>query len=294
METRIIDGTAVARDVRMALAARLRSATGPRPGLAVILVGEDPASQVYVRNKTSACEEVGIASFEHRLPASTPQAELLALIDRLNADGAVHGILVQMPLPKHIDADAVIHAVSPLKDVDGFHPENVGRLASGKPRFVACTPAGILRLLDHAQVPLEGRHAVVIGRSGIVGKPVALLLLERSATVTICHSRTRDLPAITRQADVLIAAVGRPRLVTADMVSTGAVVIDVGINRETSGPRAGKLCGDVDFDALLGKASAMTPVPGGVGPMTIAMLLENTSRAAGLAGEPNAAPHSHG
>jgi methylenetetrahydrofolate dehydrogenase (NADP+)/methenyltetrahydrofolate cyclohydrolase len=277
METRIIDGAALARALRAALAERLR-ASGARPGLAVVLVGDDPASQVYVRNKTRACDEAGIASFERRLPESTSQAELLRVIDILNRDDSVHGILVQLPLPKHISTQSVIEAVSPHKDVDGFHPENLGLLASGHPRFVPCTPAGVMRLLDHAGVEIAGRNAVVVGRSGIVGKPVALLLLEKHATVTICHSRTRDLANEIGRADVLIAAVGRPRMIAGGMVKPGAAVIDVGINRDP----AGKLCGDVDYDAMLGTASCITPVPGGVGPMTIAMLLENTARAAEL------------
>ena len=281
METRIIDGTALARELRAKLAVRVCAMASP-PGLAVVLVGEDPASQVYVRNKTRACEEAGIVSIEHRPSASISQSELLALIDSLNRDSRVHGILVQLPLPRHIASETVLRAIAPHKDVDGFHPENFGLLASGHPRFVPCTPAGIMRLLDHAGVALEGKHAVVVGRSNIVGKPVALLLLERHATVTICHSRTSDLPGMIGQADVLIAAVGRPRLITGSMVKPGAAVIDVGINRILSGPDAGKLCGDVDFQDLLGKAGCITPVPGGVGPMTIAMLLENTARAAEL------------
>jgi methylenetetrahydrofolate dehydrogenase (NADP+)/methenyltetrahydrofolate cyclohydrolase len=283
MDTKIIDGTALARATRERLAQRVKTLQGAAPGLAVVLVGDDAASQVYVRNKTRACQETGIVSFEHRLPASTSQAELLALIGRLNEDPKVHGILVQLPLPAQLSTQAVVRAVAPHKDVDGFHPENAGLLAGGHPRFVPCTPAGVMRLLDHAGVALEGRHAVVVGRSGIVGKPAALLLLDRNATVTICHSRTRDLPGILRQADVLIAAVGRARFITADMVKPGVAIVDVGINRETGGPNAGKLCGDVDFQAMLGRASFITPVPGGVGPMTIAMLLENTVRAAELA-----------
>jgi len=252
------------------------------PGLAVVLVGENPASQVYVRNKTRACEEAGIVSIEHRPPASITESELLALIDSLNHDSRVHGILVQLPLPGHIRSESVLAAVAPHKDVDGFHPENLGLLASGHPRFVPCTPAGIMRLLDHAGIALQGKHAVVVGRSNIVGKPAALLLLERHATVTICHSRTTDLAGIIRQADVLVAAVGRPRLITGAMVKPGVAVIDVGINRLQEGPDAGKLCGDVNFQEMLGKAGCVTPVPGGVGPMTIAMLLENTVRAAQL------------
>jgi methylenetetrahydrofolate dehydrogenase (NADP+)/methenyltetrahydrofolate cyclohydrolase len=280
METRIIDGAALARELRAALAVRVRELAPRklRPGLAVVLVGDDPASQIYVRNKTKACEEAGIASWQHRLPASTSERQLLDLIAALNADPKVHGILVQLPLPKHVSAEAVIHCISPDKDVDGFHPENVGRLAVGRPRFVPCTPAGVMRLLDHAGVELAGKHAVVVGRSNIVGKPVALLLLERHATVTICHSRTPDLGAVIRQADVLIAAVGKARLVSGAMARPGVAVIDVGINRLPDG----KLCGDVDFQSMLGTAGWITPVPGGVGPMTIALLLENTVRAAEL------------
>ncbi len=285
METRIIDGAALARSIRTDLTARVAAlaAKNARPGLAVVLVGDDPASQVYVRNKSRACNEAGIASFQHTLAASTSQQELLALVGKLNADPAVHGILVQLPVPKHISADAIIRAIAPEKDVDGFHPENVGLLATGNARFVPCTPAGVMRLLAHAGVDLAGRHAVVVGRSNIVGKPMALLLLEKHATVTICHSRTPDLGAVIRQADVVVAAVGKARMITADMVKSGAAVIDVGINRIPDGPDAGKLCGDVDFAGLLGRAGCMTPVPGGVGPMTIALLLENTVLAAELA-----------
>ena len=285
METRIIDGTALARSIRADLTARVAVLVekNARPGLAVVLVGDDPASQVYVRNKSRACDAAGIASFQHTLAASTSQQELLALVRKLNADPAVHGILVQLPVPKHISADAIIRAIAPEKDVDGFHPENVGLLATGNARFVPCTPAGVMRLLAHAGVELAGRHAVVVGRSNIVGKPMALLLLEKHATVTICHSRTPDLGAVIRQADVVVAAVGRVRMITADMVKSGAAVIDVGINRIPDGPNAGKLCGDVDFAGLLGRAGCMTPVPGGVGPMTIALLLENTVLAAEFA-----------
>jgi methylenetetrahydrofolate dehydrogenase (NADP+)/methenyltetrahydrofolate cyclohydrolase len=280
MDTRTIDGAAHARALRAALAERVRelAARNVRPGLAVVLVGDDPASHIYVRNKTKACEEAGIASMQHRLAESVSEHELLQLIAELNRDRSVHGILVQLPLPKHISAEAVINSISPEKDIDGFHPENVGRLAVGKPRFVPCTPAGVMRLLDHAGVELAGKHAVVVGRSNIVGKPVALLLLERHATVTICHSRTPDLGAVIRQADVLIAAVGKARLITGAMARPGVCVIDVGINRLPDG----KLCGDVDFHSMLGTAGSITPVPGGVGPMTIAMLLENTVRAAEL------------
>ena len=235
MDTRIIDGNALARELRAQLAQRVRTMSR-KPGLAVVLVGEDPASQVYVRNKTRACEEAGIVSIEHRPPASISEGELLAVIDSLNRDVRVHGILVQLPLPKHISSEAVLGAIAPHKDVDGFDPQNLGLLTSGHPRFVPCTPAGIMRLLDHAGVALQGKHAVVVGRSNIVGKPIALLLLERHATVTICHSRTSDLAGMIRQADVLIAAVGRPRLITGAMVKPGAAVIDVGINRLQNGP----------------------------------------------------------
>ncbi len=284
MDTKIIDGVALAKSVRAEAARRAAalSTTGVKPGLAVVLVGEDPASQVYVRNKARACEETGIASFQHTLPANTTQNELLALINKLNHDPAVHGILVQLPVPKQISADAIIQAIAPEKDVDGFHPENAGLLATGNARFVPCTPAGVMRMLDHAGVTLAGKHAVVVGRSNIVGKPAALLLLEKHATVSICHSRTPDLAAITRQADVLVAAVGRAKMITADMVKPGATVIDVGINRIAEGPNAGKLCGDVDYQALIGIAGWITPVPGGVGPMTIALLMENTVKAAEL------------
>lgn len=285
METKIIDGTALAKSIRTGLATRIAALAtkGHRPGLAVVLIGDDPASQVYVRNKGRACEEAGIASFQHTLPVSTSQEQLLALVTRLNGDPKVQGILVQLPVPKHISASAVIRAISPSKDVDGFHPENAGLLATGNARFVPCTPAGVMRMLAHAGVEIAGKHAVVIGRSNIVGKPTALLLLENNATVTICHSRTPGLAAVTRQGDIVVAAVGRPRMITADMVKPGAAVIDVGINRISDGPDAGKLCGDVDFSALMGKAGYLTPVPGGVGPMTIAMLLENTVLAAELA-----------
>jgi methylenetetrahydrofolate dehydrogenase (NADP+)/methenyltetrahydrofolate cyclohydrolase len=274
----VIDGKQVAADVRAQVAAdaaALREATGHTPGLVTILVGEDPASQVYVRNKIRACEEAGMASFHEPMPASSTQAQVLAMVDRMNADDRVDGILVQSPLPEGLDFKQVLERIDPAKDVDGFHPLNVGRLVAGRPGLVSCTPAGVMELLDRTGVRLEGAEAVVVGRSDIVGKPVALLLLHRSATVTVCHSRTRDLPAVARRADVLVAAVGRPRMVTADFVKPGAVVIDVGINRTPEG-----LAGDVDFDAVADVAGAITPVPGGVGPMTIAMLLRNTVIAA--------------
>jgi methylenetetrahydrofolate dehydrogenase (NADP+)/methenyltetrahydrofolate cyclohydrolase len=277
VSARIIDGKAVAAAVRGEVRERvqaLRQATGKVPGLAAVLVGEDPASVTYVRSKVKACGEVGIASRQLRPPADVPQADLLALIRDLNADPAVHGILVQLPLPTPLDERAVLESVAPEKDVDGFTFGNVGRLVENQPRFVPCTPAGILELLDREQVALQGRRAVVVGRSEIVGKPVALLLLHRHATVTICHSRTADLAAETRRADVLIAAAGRPRLIRGEMLKPGAVVIDVGINRVE-----GRLVGDVDFDSAAEVASAITPVPGGVGPMTVAMLLRNTLHA---------------
>ena len=273
MSAKIIDGKAVAASIRSSVKERVAALVqrGVRPGLAVILAGDDPASRVYVRNKVRACEETGVRSELHELPGTVSEAELLQRVAKLNADRAVHGILVQLPLPKHINSERVLESVAPAKDVDGFHMENLGALVAGRPGVVPCTPAGVMRLLEHAGVELAGRHAVVIGRSNIVGKPQALLLLQKSATVTIAHSKTRDLPAITRQADVLVAAVGRAKLVTAEMVKPGACVIDVGVNRLADG----SLAGDVDFDSVKGVAGWITPVPGGVGPMTIAMLLEN-------------------
>ena len=250
--------------------------TGITPGLAVVIVGEDPASQVYVRNKHRACQEVGFKSEVYEVPAETTEEELLSLVERLNADSTIHGILVQLPLPRHIDEGKVIHAISPEKDVDAFHPQNVGRITIGDYDFLPCTPAGVMEILKYYGVSLEGKECVVVGRSNIVGKPQALLLLEQNATVTVCHSRTRDLGEVTRRADVLVVAVGRPRFIGADMVKQGAVVVDVGINRLPDGT----LCGDVDYEAVSAVASAMTPVPGGVGPMTITMLLRNTLSAA--------------
>lgn len=275
----IIDGKLVSAKLRQELKEQTSAfvaKTGVTPGLAVILVGDDPASAVYVRNKHRACEEVGMYSAVHTLPAETSEGELLALIDKLNADDAIHGILVQLPLPKHISEERIVLAIDPSKDVDAFHPSNVGKIMLGNYRFLPCTPAGVMALLRHYEIEVEGKHCVVVGRSNIVGKPQALLLLEKNGTVTVCHSRTKNLADITRQADILVAAVGRPRFITADMVKDGAVVIDVGINRLPDG----KLCGDVDFAAVEGKAAAITPVPGGVGPMTITMLLQNTLRAA--------------
>jgi len=271
----IIDGKEVSQHVRKEVAdevKKLKKETGVTPGLAAVLVGNNPASEIYVRNKRNACGEVGIYSEEYRLPEETGENELLSLIKGLNEDEKIHGILVQLPLPKHINEGRILRSVSPLKDIDGFHPENVGFLVEGNPRFIPCTPHGIIKLLDYYKIGIEGKEAVVVGRSNIVGKPVSLLLLHRHATVTICHSRTRPLEEVTRRADILVAAIGRSRLITRDMVKEGVVVIDVGINRLSDG----KLVGDVDFEGVREKASYITPVPGGVGPMTIAMLLWNT------------------
>ena len=277
--TVIIDGNKIAQEVRHSVrkeALDFKEKTGIVPGLAVILVGEDPASQVYVGRKAKACAEVGFLSREYKLSADTSEAKLLNIIDELNADQVIHGILVQLPLPKHISTEKIIAAIDPHKDVDGFHPYNVGGLVSGNPLFVSCTPRGIMELIARTGIDLKGKEAVVVGRSNIVGKPMALLLLAQHATVTICHSRTKDLPAVTRRADVLIAAVGKPHMIKANMVKEGAVVIDVGVNRLENG----KLAGDVAFDEVAAKASFITPVPGGVGPMTIAMLMKNTLDAA--------------
>ena len=282
MQARIIDGKAIAEALRKRIAGavdELKARHGLTPGLAVVLVGEDPASQVYVRNKARQTVEVGMNSWEHRLEATTPESELLELIDRLNRDPAVHAILVQLPLPRHMDADKVINTLEPDKDVDGFHVINAGRLATGQEALVACTPVGCVILAKQALGKLEGLEAVVVGRSNIVGKPVAQLLLQENCTVTIAHSRTRDLPAVCRRADLLIAAVGRARMITADWIKPGACVIDVGINRIEEDGKA-RIVGDVDFAGAVEVAGAITPVPGGVGPMTIASLLRNTVRAA--------------
>jgi methylenetetrahydrofolate dehydrogenase (NADP+)/methenyltetrahydrofolate cyclohydrolase len=278
---RIIDGKALAAEQRAALKPRVEAlaARGARPGLAAIIAGDDPASRVYVRNKVRACEEIGVRSEAHEFSGQVSQSALLERIAALNRDRAVHGILVQLPLPPQVDAEGVLAAVSPDKDVDGFHADNLGRLVRGTPRFVPCTPAGVMRMLEHASVPLAGRRAVVIGRSNIVGKPIALLLLQRDATVTICHSKTGQLAELTRSADILIAAAGRARLVGREMVKPGACVIDVGIHRGADG----KLVGDVDLDAIKDVAGWVTPVPGGVGPMTVAMLVANAVRATELA-----------
>lgn len=274
MSARLIDGKGLAARIRTALKDETEalSRAGTQPGLAVVLVGDDPASHVYVRNKTKACAEIGFRAFDHHLPAATSEPELLALVQALNADAAVDGILVQLPLPSHIDSRKVLLTIDPRKDVDGFHPDNLGRMLMGEPRFVPCTPAGVMRLLEDAQVPLEGSRAVVLGRSNIVGKPAAMLLTAANATVTLCHSKTRDLAELVRSADVLVAAIGRARFVEGGWIKPGAVVIDVGMNRDEDG----KLCGDVDTDAAAVHAAAITPVPGGVGPMTIAMLMEST------------------
>jgi methylenetetrahydrofolate dehydrogenase (NADP+) / methenyltetrahydrofolate cyclohydrolase len=282
MAATILDGNALAQELRAGFAARVAELKvhGVTPGLAVVLVGDNPASQVYVRNKVNACEQTGMRSEKIVYPATTTQTEVLVKIAELNADPSIHGILVQLPLPRHFDAEAVLEAIAAEKDVDGFHAENVGALMQGQPRFIPCTPYGVMKMLEKGKVELKGAEAVVIGRSNIVGKPMAMLLLHAGATVTVCHSQTRDLAAHTRRADIVVAAVGRPRFLKADMIKPGAVVIDVGINRIESGPEAGKLCGDVDFAACKEVASLITPVPGGVGPMTITMLLANTLEAA--------------
>ena len=274
---KLIDGKATATRVLAEVREQVQELRqgGVQPSLAVVLVGADAASPVYVRNKVLRAEEVGIRSLEHRLPADTSQAELLALIDRLNRDTEVNGILVQLPLPAHIDEHRILQAISPLKDVDGFHSENVGGLAQGRDVLTPCTPSGCMRLLRDACGELRGKHAVVVGRSNIVGKPMAALLLQADCTVTVVHSRSRDLPALCRQADILVAAVGKPRLIGADWLKPGAVVIDVGINRIVEGGHS-RLVGDVDFAAALPQVAGITPVPGGVGPMTIAYLMKNT------------------
>jgi methylenetetrahydrofolate dehydrogenase (NADP+) / methenyltetrahydrofolate cyclohydrolase len=278
MAARILDGKALAAQIRSHVKEEVGrlALRGIRPGLAVVLAGDNAASAVYVRNKARACEEAGVRSQVFELPSSVAQNELLERVSALNADPAVHGILVQLPLPRHVDAGKVLQAVAPAKDVDGFHAAHMAALLAGRAQVLPCTPAGVMRLLQHHRVPLAGRHAVVLGRSDIVGKPLALLLLQSDATVTICHSKSVNMGSITRQADILVAAVGRPKLVGAAMVKPGACVVDVGVNRLADG----SLAGDVDFDAVKNVAGWITPVPGGVGPMTIAMLLENCLRAA--------------
>ena len=276
----ILNGTEISAQVKARVAEQTAALKkqGILPGLAVILVGDDPASRIYVNRKKKACADLGIHSEEYALPAGTSQEELLALVDRLNRKDDIHGILCQLPLPKHLDEEAVIQAISPEKDVDAFHPVNVGRIMIGNYHFLPCTPAGIMEMLRRANIDPAGKRCVVLGRSNIVGKPMAMLLLHRHGTVTICHSRTRDLEEITRQADILVAAVGKAKFVRRAMVKPGAVVIDVGMNRLENG----KLCGDVDYDGVAPIASAITPVPGGVGPMTIATLMQNTVTAARL------------
>jgi methylenetetrahydrofolate dehydrogenase (NADP+)/methenyltetrahydrofolate cyclohydrolase len=285
MAARIIDGKLIAQAIRAELQqeiARLKAETGVVPGLAVVLVGDDPASKSYVTAKEAACAEIGIFSDDNRLPADTAPADLLALVGRLNRDPRIHGILVQLPLPRHIDESVVLLAVDPDKDVDGFHPVNVGRMVIGARAFISCTPHGVIQLLLRSGVQLDGADVVIVGRSNIVGKPLANLLLQKgplgNATVTVCHTRTRDLARFTRQADIVIAAAGKPNTITADMIRQDAVVIDVGVNRVPDATRKSgyRLVGDVDFEAVKEKASLITPVPGGVGPMTITMLLHNT------------------
>jgi len=282
VSARILDGKAIARQIEAEIADQVVDFiqnNALQPCLAAVLVGGDPASEVYVRNKRKACDRANIESQLHRLPADVGEDDLLRVIAKLNKPDDVHGILVQLPLPDHLDASRILQAVNPLKDVDAFHPENVGRIVQGQPRFLPCTPHGIQQLLLRENIPLAGSHVVVVGRSDIVGKPIANMLMQRGrggdATVTVCHSRTADLPAVTRLADILIVAIGRPRFVTADMVKPGAIVIDVGINRVDN-----RLVGDVDFDGVREVAAAITPVPGGVGPLTVAMLMHNTYQAA--------------
>jgi methylenetetrahydrofolate dehydrogenase (NADP+) / methenyltetrahydrofolate cyclohydrolase len=282
MTAKIIDGKALAEKVRGRIADDVAAlkAKGVTPGLAVVLVGDDPASQVYVRNKVAACEKVGMKSVMHKLPATTSEADLLALVETLNADTSIHGILVQFPVPKQISQERVIETISPAKDVDGLHAESAGALMIGEPTFVSCTPLGCMEMLKEiGMADLRGKHAVVVGRSNLVGKPIAMLLLHANATVTICHSGTKDLASITQQADVLVAAVGKPRFINGSMIKNDAVVLDVGINRLPA-EQGGGLVGDVDFESAKEVASYITPVPGGVGPMTITMLLQNTLLAA--------------
>ncbi|MHB8901107.1 MAG: bifunctional methylenetetrahydrofolate dehydrogenase/methenyltetrahydrofolate cyclohydrolase FolD [Thermoguttaceae bacterium] len=290
MSARILDGKALSKDIRDEIGREVaahKQAGGASPCLAAVLVGDDPASQVYVRNKEKACEAVGMVSILHRLSADTSTEQLLELVGQLNRDGSVHGILIQLPLPRQIDETRVLDAVDPLKDVDAFHPDNVGRIVQGRARFLPCTPHGIQQLLIRNQVPIAGQNVTVIGRSEIVGKPMAIMFMQRGAggdaTVTVCHSRTRELAAVCRQADILVVAIGKAKFLTADMVKPGAVVVDVGINRTEAG-----LVGDVDFEAVKEVAGQITPVPGGVGPLTITMLLHNTLTAARLQGRQGA------
>lgn len=286
MTAKLIDGVALSGSIRADIASKTQAlaAKGLQPGLAVVLVGEDPASQVYVRNKVNACEKAGFKSEMHRMDANTSQEQLLAMVDQLNNDPSIHGILVQLPLPAHLDSHSVIEAISAEKDVDGFHVSNAGLLMTGKPLFRPCTPYGVMKMLELTGIDLKGAEAVIVGASNIVGKPQAMLLLQAGATVTICNSKTKDLKAQCQRADVLVVAVGRPNMITGDMIKPGAVVIDVGINRLDTG----KLCGDVEFESAKEVAGWITPVPGGVGPMTITMLLQNTLEAVErIAGNPN-------
>lgn len=278
MSAQLIDGNLLAKKTRTQIAteAAILSAKNHKPGLAVLILGEDPASQVYVKNKVKACEEVGFFSILEKYPQDFSQTQLLKRIEELNNDSRIHGILVQLPLPQHIDSHAVLEAISPFKDVDGFHVANAGALMVGAPIFRPCTPYGCMKMLESIQYPIRGARAVIIGASNIVGKPMAMLLLQAGATVTICNSKTKDLAAHTKEADILVVATGKPKMIKGDMVKPGAVVIDVGINRQADG----KLCGDVDFDEVEKIAGWITPVPGGVGPMTITMLLQNTLEAA--------------
>src|SRR5579871_339022 len=273
----LLDGNAVSKAVQERIAGEFEKvkSSGQKPGLAVVLVGDNPASVVYVGRKINACETLGFFSEEYRVPPETPEAELLALVQKLNEVAKIHGILVQLPLPGHLNPQKVIETIDPRKDVDGMHPFSLGKLVAGLPGLRSCTPAGVMAMLEHYKISPAGKRAVVIGRSIMVGKPMAQLLIEANATVTVCHSKTKDIGAVIREADLVVAAIGRPRFVTADMVKEGAVVVDVGINRTAEG----KLVGDVDFDAIAPKASAITPVPGGVGPMTIALLMKNTYQA---------------
>jgi methylenetetrahydrofolate dehydrogenase (NADP+) / methenyltetrahydrofolate cyclohydrolase len=289
MSARILDGTAIAAEIRAEVAEQVKTlvASGVMPGLAVVIVGDDPASQIYVKSKGQACHEAGMLSETVRLPAETTEAELLAVVDRLNADPTIHGFITQLPLPPHIDSNRVLNRISPSKDVDGFHPVNVGKLSVGDPTaFRPATPLGVQQMLLRSGIETRGAHAVIVGRSNIVGKPMASLLVQSgpggNATVTICHSRSRDLPSITRQADILVVAIGKPGFVTREMVKPGAVVVDIGINRvaDASHPKGYRVVGDVDYERVAEVASAITPVPGGVGKMTIAMLLMNTIQAA--------------
>ena len=278
----LMDGKKTASEIKSRIRREVSDLTqsGIQPGLAAVRVGDFAPSAIYVRNKRRACEEAGIYSEEHHLPEDIPEEQLISLIKKFNADPQINGILVQLPLPKHLNADRIVRTISPEKDVDGLHPYNIGLLTMGEPRFVPCTPAGVLEMLDHYKIPIEGQRAVIIGRSNLVGKPAALLLMHRHATITVCHSRTRDIQKVCQQADILIVAMGKPQFITADMVKGGAAVIDVGINRLPDG----KLVGDVDFSKVEPKAGWITPVPGGVGPMTIAMLLKNTVMSANQAG----------